>query len=240
MKKIIIILTLIFIFLVIVSCSENVTTISGITHELTSTESSITTVTITSQEIEYIHDIQIDNITHPDDLISDLIENDAILPHEFETETLEGVNKRIPIQCLRKVDDDVLYSIHKTILGTYVYYFYEYNNGVWEIVYMCRFSETATLYELGHFRDNNSTIEFIKQVCPSIMINTRESDGKIFGTLILMNGDLYLLDFGYDYQDPEYIYLRSIIYSLSIYDVDYFNMIFSSDLPANLINLDFN
>ena len=216
-----------------VVCTTVTTTIATITTT-TSTETTNITSEVTTPQ-EYYNGIPINNEDDCDDLITNLVANNIFESNNEFEHTIDEINALANIECLRKIDDNFYYSIHKTVDNVYVYYLYEAIDDVLDVKYRCRYSRDVSFYDLKSLLEERATIDSTRDFYPDLITNMSSSQGTISGQIYLFNGDVYLLTFYWSIQDQGYI-LQTIQVYFARNDNPIFSILLEKDLPSNLIH----
>jgi hypothetical protein len=236
MKKVILSIIL-CMFIFFVSCSQNttsnITTLNTTENQTSTIENTTSITTLLTDEPEYVNGVLINNNTNCNDLITLIIDNEDMIQNSLKLYTFDDVNNRYSIECLRRANEDILYSIHRTNQGTYLYFFYELFNYEWVVKYQCRFSKDISYNDLTSLLESNSTLDDIEILYPSIITITLSQDSSVRGLIVLLNGDAYSLMFGYAFDDINY--LQEITSRGNIDEYGYFDKILEIDKPSILI-----
>lgn len=225
LRKIQLLLVFVLLIFVFVGC--------GLQNDTTkvTTTTSATTELVTS--LDFYNGIPINNEASCDELITNLIEDDIFYPNDTMEYTLDDINALATIECLRKVNENHYYSIHKSVTGVYIYYFYEFNDSLWEIMYGCRFSQDVSYDDLEALLLEEATIEEVRNYYSDLITYDFNYDGSVTSIICLFTGDVYRLNFGIKYIED--LFLREVNLFKSSDENIYFDMLFDKDLPNNLI-----
>ncbi|MCF7924804.1 MAG: hypothetical protein K9L64_06860 [Candidatus Izimaplasma sp.] len=241
MKKIHLVTMLILFAIILIACdaqevvctTELITISSTTTTESTTTTGTTTTIETTSMQ-EYYQDIPINNEDDADELITDLVSDD-VFAHISASDTIDDVNALANIECLRKVDNTYYYSIHKTESSVYVYFLYEVIDNVWRVDFVCRYSEDMSFDDFRLLLESGATINDTKEVYPDLITYMSSSQGYIYASVYLFNGDIYILRYYWDDEIQDSV-LRTIQIRWVRNDNPIFSILLDKDLPSNLIH----
>ena len=151
------------------------------------------------------------------------------------TGTLKRVDINFGIECLRKTDDDSLYSVHKVKQGGLLYVFYESRDDTSPaetiaddiIIHWFYIREKHTIDDFKNLVKNKSTFEDVLKIEPSAQIykNIYDAnpsacgDGDSFTVIFYLPDRIYYLSFKkiddkyiytMDYSDKKYLLNNSV------------------------------